>query len=152
MRKIALLVVSHLDFSKHLVQAAERIVGKQTHLHAVTLPAEESLPRLAQEISQAIRHCFQGTQPSGQKNQRECEGVLILTDLFGSTPTNLVLSEALALSQPVEIVSGVNLPMLLSALSNRGHLSLKELAEKVMADGRKGIQNGRVHFLAEKNR
>lgn len=143
--KIAVLVVSHLDFSRHLVQAAERIAGKQAHLYAVTLPAEDSLPHLSEEISQAIRYCF-------QENQSECDGLLILTDLFGSTPTNVVLSQALAFSHPVEIVSGVNLPMLLSALSNREHLSLQELAEKVMADGKKGIQNGRKHFVAEKNR
>lgn len=143
--KIAVLVVSHLDFSKHLVQAAERIAGAQERLHAVTLPTEDSLSRLSEEIAEVIRRCFQETPP-------KCDGVLILTDLFGSTPTNVVLSQALALNQPVEIVSGVNLPMLLSALSNRQHLPLKELSEKVIADGRKGIQNGRKHFSEGKNK
>lgn len=137
-RRIAIAVVSHLDFSKHLIKAAERITGRQKNLIAINLPAKQSPAQLSQRIARTIASCF--------KAKAAFDGLLILTDLFGSTPTNVVLSQVLKLKKPIEICSGMNLPMLLSALFNRDKLTLKELSYKVLSDGKKGIRDGRSHF------
>lgn len=136
-----IVLVTHLRLSLHLIEAAERIVGKQPNLISVSLEADESLHALAEKISQAIQSCLKNF-PEGS------EGVLILTDLFGSTPTNASLSLIQNNLKTVQILTGVNLPMLISALSNRNKMNLNELAEKVLADGKKGIQNAKELLLA----
>ena len=130
---IGIVLVTQSGISQHLVQASQRTIGIEPNLLAVDLKPDLPLEQLEKEIAGSI-----------EKNlEPPLEGILILTDHFGSTPTNACLAEFSDLKAPVEILTGVNLPMLLSAVTNRNKLDLKALSEKVLQDGKKSIQNAR---------
>lgn len=122
---VGLLIVSHGKLGDYLLETAARMLGV-CPLETVTLPmsfdcdTDGMLERAAQQIA---------TLDSGQ-------GVLILTDMYGSTPSNIV--GRLQGRHTVRIVSGVNLPMLIRVL-NYPRLSLDELATKALSGGRDGV-------------
>lgn len=138
---IGVLVVTHLNIASHMIEAAERVIGKQEMLSGIDLESEDSLDRMTDKILEQVRNCSEA--PGGP-----CGGILILTDLFGSTPTNASLLQIQKSSDSIEIITGVNLPMLLSALAYRRRLPLAELAQKVMADGQKGIRDAKSILLS----
>ena len=100
---IGILVVTHGDVAKELVNALEMIVGEQERVLALSIDWEDDVDVAKGHIGKALAQC-------GKKN------VLVLTDMFGGTPTNLVLPFA---GDGVEVVTGVNLPMLLRSVSYR---------------------------------
>lgn len=129
--------MTHSNVATHLVEAAEIIVGKQESLVGANLPQNECLEVMKGKVCEVIENCF--------KNAKEpLEGILILTELFGGTPTNATLAQIQMMDCRIEVLTGVNLPLLISALVNRHKLGLKDLAEKVLADGIKGIQDARA--------
>ena len=130
---IGIMVIAQSDIAVHLVESAERMMSRQPGFMGINLGPDRSIEDLTLDLSRIIR----------EKLGQHEEGVLILTDLFGGTPTNACLAEVQKSQDPAEILTGVNLPMVLSALANRGHMKLKELAAKVMADGQKGIKNAK---------
>ncbi len=131
---IGVLVVTHLNIATRMIAAAERVIGDQENLSGLDLKSEDTLDKMKDKVLKYAKRCSKGP---------DCGGLLILTDLFGSTPTNASLSRITKSSDAVEVVTGVNLPMLLSALAYRKRLPLAELADKVMADGQKGIRNAK---------
>ncbi len=135
---IGIIVVTHLDTATPFIQEAERMLGNQKCVMGLNLHENESLESLCQHLSESIENCF-------KEHEGEGEGVLILTDLFGSSPTNACLKTLYSSQRPIEILTGVNLPMVISSLSYRSRLPLKELAEKVLSDGQKGIKHAVVH-------
>lgn len=120
---IGILVVTHGDLAKELVNALEMIVGKQERLVALSIDWEDDVDVAKGHIGKALAQC-------GKKN------VLVLTDMFGGTPTNLVLPFA---GNGVEVVTGVNLPMLIKACQIRTK-PLSEVARIVCAQGRESVQ------------
>ncbi len=120
-----LLVVTHGRFAEELVDAARRIVGDLEGVEAVCIGWEDDVDRAREMIEQGIR-----------KLDSE-QGVLILTDMFGGTPTNIALS----LLEPgqVEIVTGVNLPMLIKFTNIRSRLDLHATAARIAEQGRSSI-------------
>lgn len=131
---IGIVVVTHLDLSSRFVEAAERILGKQKFLIAVSVEMNEPSTQIAGNVCGAIEGCLNNVE-------QPLDGVLILTDLVGSTPANSCLMQMKQMDRPIEIVTGVNLPMLVSSLINRSKLGLADLGVKVAADGKKSIQN-----------
>jgi len=124
---VGALVVTHGDVARELVNAAYRITGENLALQAVCIAWDEDVATARRNIEEAIARVDSGG------------GVLILTDMFGGTASNL----SLTLMSPgkVEVVTGVNLSMLLklgSAACSR--LALPELAEAVCGRGRESIQ------------
>lgn len=138
---IDVIVVTHSEVATHMIQAAERVLGKQQRVVGLNLSMEDSLENLTAKISDAIRSCL------AQEDQR-CEGILILTDLFGSTPTNASLSQLRAFDQPIEIVTGLNLPMMISCFSYRARMPLDQLAQKVMSDGQRGVRSAKAALIS----
>ena len=124
---VGALVVTHGDVAKELVNAAHRIIGEHQKLQAVCIAWNEDVASARRKIEEAIARVEDGS------------GVLIMTDMFGGTASNL----SLTLLEPgrVEVVTGVNLSMLLK-LGNAScaRLSLAELAEMVCTRGRESIQ------------
>src|SRR5215475_7074439 len=116
------LVVTHGDVARELVNAAYRIIGENQNLQAVCIGWDEDVATARRKIEEAIARVDRGS------------GVLILTDMFGGTASNLSLT--LLVPGRVEVVTGVNLSMLLK-LGNIGcsSLSLTELAEAVCCRG-----------------
>jgi PTS system mannose-specific IIA component len=126
---VPVLILSHGALAHTLVETAERIVGQLAGVQALSLDWEEPRESLVARLSQAIADLDQG------------DGVLILTDLFGDTPSNVALG--LVSSRHVEVVTGVNLPMVLRlACEGVRPKSLSELATWIQAKGRQGIRVG----------
>lgn len=122
---IGLLIVTHGPLAQDLVAATQKIVGETPRMEAIALGWDEDQSHARKRIEEAIERNQQG------------QGILILTDLFGGTASNL----SFALSQPgkVDVVTGVNLPMLLKFTNLRGMDRLDEVAQKLRDEGRKAI-------------
>jgi PTS system mannose-specific IIA component len=120
---IGILVVTHGDVARELVNALKMIVGDQERVQALSIDWEDDVDVAKGHIGKAITQC-------GKKD------VLVLTDMFGGTPTNLVLPFA---GKGVEVVTGVNLPMLIKACQIRNK-PLSEVARIVCAQGRESVQ------------
>lgn len=122
---VGVVVASHGALAEELLRTAEGIVGRLPHCAAVTVDARSSMDEARARLQQAI-----ATVDTG-------EGALVLTDMFGGTPANLALT---FLDAQVEVVTGVNLPMVvkLSTLRAEG-MPLAALAEAIAAYGQKNI-------------
>ncbi len=119
---IGVVVVTHGQLATELLNAAETIVGDLPRFAAVSIGWHEDTEDARAEIAQAIARVTQG------------RGVLILTDMFGGTPSNLAMT---FLGYTVEVITGVNLPMLikLADLGERADLltAAREMREQGMA-------------------
>ena len=122
--RFGVLVVTHGGLAFELVRALERILGKVETLKALTIGWDDDLPQARRAVEQAIAE----VDPGG--------GVLILTDMFGGTATNVTLA---FLREGVEIVTGVNLPMLIKYANIRDKCSLKEAAVRIKEQGQRSI-------------
>ena len=119
------VVVTHVDYGASLLRAAESILGPLQDCSSIQVDAAVDSAETVKRLQDAAMLLDHG------------QGVIILTDMFGGTPTNLSLS--LLNTHAVEVVTGVNLPMLLKVFENRIKLGLRELAMLAMDAGCKGI-------------
>lgn len=122
---VGLLVVTHCDLGRELLNAAEFIVGSIDSADALSITETTGSEKMRKTIEGKVRELNSG------------KGVLILTDMFGGTPSNLSLSFLKARS--VEVLTGVNLPMIIAIVQNRKTSNLNELAEKAQEAGKTGI-------------
>ena len=125
MKKIGGVIVSHGQVATELVAAAEAVVGDIQHIVAVSIGWHDDVEAAQNEIDRAIQSVSQGN------------GVIVLTDMFGGTPTNI---SAMFLKEgEVEIVTGVNLPMVIKLASNAKEISLADLAREIEEQGKQAI-------------
>ena len=124
-QQIGGVIISHGQLANELLAAAEMIVGQVAHVTAVSMGWHDDVDAARDEIERAISRVSKGS------------GVLLLTDMFGGTPTNIA-SMFLAEGE-VEVVTGVNLPMVIKVVSQTDDESLAELARRVKEQGREGI-------------
>lgn len=125
MNRIGGVIVSHGQVANELVAAAEAVVGDLNHVTAVSIGWHDDVEMAKDEIERAIKQVSAGA------------GVLILTDMFGGTPTNIA---AMFLKRDeIEIVTGVNLPMVIKLASNTRDIGLMALAQEVEAQGKEAI-------------
>jgi len=123
---IGIVIVTHRQLGEALIDAAEFIIGsKPQETTWVSIDLNESANVLRKKIAEGI------------KQVEKKEGVLILTDMFGGTPSNL--SYSFLEEGQVEVISGVNLPILIKALNTRKDVDLGELATSLEAFGKKSI-------------
>jgi PTS system mannose-specific IIA component len=123
--RVAGVIVTHGQLASESLAAAEMIVGQVKHIAAVSIGWHDDVEAARDEVERAIRRVSEGS------------GVLILTDMFGGTPTNIT-SMFLAEGE-VEVVTGVNLPMVIKLASQTEPESLTEVARRVRDLGREGI-------------
>ena len=123
---IGIVVVTHGQLATELVNAAETIVGDLPQFAAVSIGWHEDVQDARDDIQAAIGRVKQGGG-----------GVLILTDMFGGTPCNLAMT-FLAKNQ-IEVVTGVNLPMLIKSASLRDAAALVDVARQLSEHGRSAI-------------
>ena len=121
---IGLVVVCHEDMGAELVKAAEMIVGKIEAVATVSVKQESAPEMLRNEIQSAIK-----------KVDRK-KGVMLFTDMFGGTPSNIALA---FLGEAVEVVTGVNLSMLIKFANHRDEKTLSDLAKVVQEAAQKSI-------------
>src|ERR1051325_8551883 len=123
--RVAGVIVSHGQVANELLSAAETIIGSFKHVTAVSIGWHDDVEAAKNEIRRAIERVTEGG------------GVLVMTDMFGGTPTNIA---SMFLQQgEVEVVTGVNLPMVIKVASQQGGETLEELARLVRDQGRQGI-------------
>jgi PTS system mannose-specific IIA component len=122
---IGVIVVGHCKLSEELVRAAEFITGKIKGVQAVSLDPNAQVDLLRREVASAIEQVDSGG------------GILILADMFGGTPSNISLS--FLEEGKVEVVTGVNLPMLIHIANRQSETPLNQLAEEVRTYGIRSI-------------
>ncbi len=123
---IGIVIVTHSELAEALIDAAEFIIGERSEaMVPVSIDINEDAGKLRKKIAQAI------------KEVKQPAGVLILTDMFGGTPSNL--SYSFLEEGRIEVLSGVNLPILIKAASSRKDMELDELAATLEAFGKKSI-------------
>lgn len=122
---VGLVVVSHGNLGSELIKVAELIVGKLEGAESVSVNALEDVDRARDEIAAAIKKVH-------GKN-----GVLVLTDMFGGTPSNLSL--AFLNEDNIEVLTGVNLPMIIKYANHRKEKTLSGLVPLVQESGLKSI-------------
>ena len=122
---VGLVVATHGKLAEELLHTAEGIVGHLERCEAVSVGAGSSMEDARARLADAVHRVDAGA------------GVLVLTDMFGGTPANLALT---FLDEKVEVVTGVNLPMILKLTTARqDDLGLRAAAELVTAHGQKNI-------------
>lgn len=122
---IGLVVVAHLNLAKEMVAATELIVGKQKQFQSVGIFPDEDVDNIKKRVTEAIKQVHSG------------DGVLILTDMFGGTPSNISLS--FLEEGKIEVIAGVNLPMLIKLVSYREGKTLGELTGFITKYGQSNI-------------
>ncbi len=122
---IGVIVVTHGQLATELVNAAETIVGDLPTFAAVSIGWHEDVKDAREELASTIVRL------------QSSEGVLIMTDMFGGTPSNL----GITFLEPhrVEVVTGVNLPMLIKAANLREQADVTEMARMLREHGRNAI-------------
>ena len=125
---INILLISHGQLAPGALNAAELIIGKQQGVKTLSLNEEDPIEGLSLRVEEALSELILGSQ-----------GVLILVDLFGASPFN-VSAGATQMHENIELVSGINLPMLTEVLMQRQYLNLSELADLAERSGCEGIK------------
>jgi PTS system mannose-specific IIA component len=123
--RVAGVIVTHGHLASELLAAAEMIVGNVSHIAAVSIGWHDDVEVAHNEVERAMTRVSEGN------------GVLLLTDMFGGTPTNIA-SMFLAEGK-VEVVTGVNLPMVIKLASQTEQESLALVAKRVRNQGQEGI-------------
>ncbi len=122
---VGLVVATHGQLADELLRTATGIVGPMERCEGLSITAGSSMEDARRRLGEAIQRVDDG------------QGVLILTDMFGGTPANLALT---FLEERIEVVTGVNLPMLLKLATGRAdNLALRPLAELITGYGQKNI-------------
>ena len=122
---IGLLIVTHCNLGRELLNAAEIIVGRIEAADAISITLNTDCKKIRNLIEEKLSAL------------NKDKGVIILTDMFGGTPSNLSLS--FLEEEKVEVITGVNLPMIIAIVQNRSKMALSELAEKAQEAGKSGI-------------
>ncbi len=122
---IGAIIVSHGKLAEELLNALTIILGEVVNIEAISIGWYDDVEDSKRKINQSIKRV-------DQKN-----GILIFTDMFGGTPSNLSFS--FLKDNQIEIITGVNLPMLIKFVSLQRRNKLKEVAKKVVEQGKKNI-------------
>ena len=122
---IGLVIVTHGGLAREFRAALEHVHGPQEQIETISIGADDDMEMRRNEIIEAIRAVDSG------------KGAILLTDMFGGTPSNLAIS---VMEQAnVEVIAGVNLPMLIKLASIRGECTLDEAIGMAQEAGRKYI-------------
>ena len=123
---VGIVIVTHSQLGDALIEAAEFIIGSRPNgMVSVSIDLNENVDKLREKIAEGIKKVDQS------------KGVLILTDMFGGSPSNL--SYSFLEEGQVEVISGVNLPILIKALDAQEDMELSQFAESLEAFGKKSI-------------
>lgn len=122
---IGLVLVTHGALAQEFVAALEHVVGKQEQLATISIAPDDNIENRRDDLIEAIKATNTG------------DGVIMVTDMFGGTPSNLAIS--VMDNDNLEVIAGGNLPMLIKIASMRKTASLPETVEQALLSGRKYI-------------
>ena len=120
---IGLVLVTHGKLAEEFRHALEHVVGPQKAIETVCIGPEDDMDQRRQDILEAVQKADQG------------HGVIILTDMFGGTPSNLAIS--VMTGEGIEVIAGVNLPMLIKLAGVRGENNMEKALVDASEPGRK---------------
>lgn len=121
---IGLVLVTHGRLAAEFVAATEHVVGPQPRLEAICIEADDDMELRRADIAAALKRCDAG------------QGVIMLTDLLGGTPSNLAIS---LMGPNIDVIAGVNLPMLIKLASVRKTMTVTAAVDAAQEAGRKYI-------------
>ena len=134
---IGLVLVTHGRLAEEFVAATEHVVGPQSGIRAICIGPDDDMEQRRNDILKAVSDVDSGA------------GVILLTDMFGGTPSNLAIS---IMDKPmVEVIAGINLPMLIKLASVRGEEDLAEAVGAAQEAGRKYINVASSLLAAEEH-
>ncbi len=122
---IGMVLVTHGHLASEFRAALEHVVGQQKQLVAISIGPEDDMERRRADIIEAIQEADSG------------EGVVVLTDMFGGTPSNLAIS--VMNGGKIEVLAGINLPMLIKLASVRDSATLEQAVQQAQEAGRKYV-------------
>ena len=122
---IGLVLVTHGRLADELINALEHVVGSQKNIASVCIGPDDDMERRRSDILKSVERVNDGA------------GVVVLTDMFGGTPSNLAIS--IMVKVPIEVIAGVNLPMLVKLASIKKTLNLGEAVARAQEAGKKYI-------------
>lgn len=122
---IGIVLVTHGNLAVEIIRVVEHVMGAQERLEPVCIHPQDDMDRARQQILRATEQVNQG------------DGVVIVTDMFGGTPSNLAIS--VMNSPDIEVLAGVNLPMMIKLISVRSVCSLQDAVAQAQESGRKYI-------------
>jgi PTS system mannose-specific IIA component len=122
---IGIVIVTHGALAREFVSAVEHVIGPQDAISAICIGPDDDMDARRAEILAAVEDVDRG------------KGVIVLTDMFGGTPSNLAIS--MMGRRHVEVIAGVNLPMLIKLTSARQNATLEEAVSQAQDAGRKYI-------------
>jgi len=128
-----MVVVTHGRLAEEFISAMEHVVGPQKAVRAICIGPDDDMEQRRQDIMNAVKDVDQGS------------GVILLTDMFGGTPSNLAIS--IMENANVEVIAGINLPMLIKLASVRMASTMEEAINAAQDSGRKYI-NIASHVLS----
>ena len=132
---IYFLIVTHGDFGAYLLEAAEGIAGQAASgTRALSLSNRWGIQEIRDKLQKAVQE------------MASPDGLILLTDMLGGTPANTALS-LVQNQDKIRVLTGLNLYMLISGLTHRKDLSLEDLAQKMLEDGKKSILDAKSLFL-----
>lgn len=124
---VKLILVTHGNLAAEMLQTAAQILGKQAQeVQTLSVTTSTSVEQGAKQLKELIA--------------QDPQGVIILTDIFGGSATNIAIRASQEYSK-CHVITGLNLSMLLTALNNRKKLNDKQLAEKIESDGKRAVIN-----------
>ena len=129
---IGIVVVSHGRLADEFVAAAEHVLGPQDQMRAVAIGPHDDMEERRGDILDAVRAVDRG------------DGVIVLTDMFGGTPSNLAISVIQQVR--IEVIAGVNLPMLIKLAEVRARMGLADAALAAQDAGRRYIRVASVEL------
>lgn len=122
---IGMVLVTHGRLAEEMILALEHVVGAQVNIVAICIGPDDDMEQRRAQILDSVARAEEGN------------GVILLTDMFGGTPSNLAIS--IMDQANVEVIAGVNLPMLIKLASVRQTESLQDAAQSAQEAGRKYI-------------
>ena len=122
---IGMVLVTHGHLSSEFRDALEHVVGPQKNLETISIGPDDDMDRRRQDIMTAVKKVDSGS------------GTILLTDMFGGTPSNLAIS--VMDETRVEVIAGMNLPMLIKLSTMRDNCTLEAAVEQAIEAGRKYI-------------
>jgi len=122
---IGIVIVTHGNLAQEFRLALEHVVGPQQNMETINIGADDDMELRREDITNAVKNVETGT------------GVIILTDLFGGTPSNMAIS--MMQDDKIEVIAGINLPMLVKLAGLRQTKSILEASEMAQEAGRKYI-------------
>ena len=124
---VKIILVTHGNLAQEMLDTTAQIIGKTPEdFQTLAITATASVEKEAEKLKAMLKDCP--------------DGAVILTDIFGGSATNVSLTASKD-NPKCNVITGLNLSMLLTAVNNRKKLSAKELAEKIEADGKRAVIN-----------